>query len=284
MATRPYNQDDVRAYGEPAGVQLLAALEGAGTDPFAAAQAIREGATIGLTSNHAIALLHRLAASGWITRIKKGLYAINDPLTKLPRAHPFAIGTAVVTPSAVSHWSALQHWGLTEQVPVTVTVSSPTRTFPPSPRGSDRGARPAWMVSGVRYEFVAIATSRFFGVTQVWVNERNRVPVFDRERALLDTFLHFHIFGSLSVALEILETHLADLDIDRLVQYTIRLGVTAVVKRVGWALEEFGVPPDVVAPLRTYPVKGYSPLDPSRPARGGHNPTWHVTENLQNGR
>lgn len=284
MTPRPYNQADVRAYGEPAGVQLLAALERAGTDPFAAAQAIREGATIGLTPDHVIALLHRLAASGWTTRIKKGLYAINDPLTKLPRAHPFAIGTAIVTPSAVSHWSALQHWGLTEQIPVTVTVSSPTRTFPPSDRGSDLGARPAWTVGGVRYESVAIARSRFFGITQVWVSERNRVPVFDRERSLLDTFLHFHIFGSLSIALEILEAHLADIDIDRLVRYAIRLGVAAVLKRVGWALEEFGAPPDVVAPLRTYPAKGDSPLDPSRPARGRHNPTWHVIENLQNGR
>src|SRR5690606_24330577 len=111
-----------------------------------------------------------------------------------------------------------------------------------------------------------------------------QVPIFDRERALLDAFHHFHIFGSLSVALEILEDHLADLDVPRLVEYAVRLGVAAVVKRLGWALEEFGTSADVLAPLRSYPAKGDSPLDPGRPPRGRHNPTWRVIENLYDGR
>lgn len=204
-------------------------------------------------------------------------------MTRLPKAHPFAIGAAIVSPSAVSHWSALQHWGLTDQIPATVTLSSPTRTFPPADEADERSSRPAWTVAGVRYEFVAITRPRFFGVTQVWVNERNQVPIFDRERALLDAFHHFHIFGSLSVALEILEAHLAEIDVRRLVEYAVRLDVAAVAKRLGWALEKLGVPPDVLAPLRSYPARGDSPLDPGRPARGRHNPTWHVIENLHDG-
>ncbi|MBI4495212.1 MAG: hypothetical protein HY690_20750 [Chloroflexi bacterium] len=239
---------------------------------------------LGLSPRHTITLLHRLAAGGWLTRIKKGLYAINDPVTRLPKAHPFAIGAAIVSPSAISHWSALQHWGLTEQLPTTVTLSSPIRTFPPADEADGHGSRPVWSVAGMRYEFVAIARPRFFGVTQVWVNERNQVPMFDRERALLDAFHHFHIFGSLSVALEILETHLKDIDVHRLVEHAVRLDIAVVVKRLGWALEELGVTADVLAPLRSYPSKGDSPLDPGRPARGRHNPTWRVIENLHDGR
>ena len=110
------------------------------------------------------------------------------------------------------------------------------------------------------------------------------MPIFDRERALLDTFHHFHIFGSLSVALEILEAHLPVLDIDRLAKYAARLGVAAVVKRVGWALEEFGAAPDLLAHLRAYPARGHSPLDPGCPTRGRHDPICHVIENLRDGR
>ena len=283
MTTQPYEEPGTRGYGEPLGIRLLAAMEGAGADPFTTAQAISEGAGLGLTPGHALTILHRLAAAGWITRVKKGLYAVNDPVTRLPKAHPFAIGTAMVTPSAVSHWSALQHWGLTEQVPTNITLSSPRRTYPLSEGTHDGDDPRVWTVGGVRYEFIAVAWARFFGVTQVWVDDRNQVPIFDRERALLDTFHHFHIFGSLSVALEILEAHLSDLDIDRLVKYAVKLGVAAVVKRVGWALEELGAAPDLLAPLRAYPARGASPLDPGRPARGRHNPTWHVIENLRNG-
>ncbi len=285
MVTWTYQEGASRPpYGETAGVRLITALEGAGSDPFTALQAAREGATIGLTRTHVIRLLHLLATGGWTTRIKKGVYAINDPVTRAPRAHPFAIGVSLVTPSAVSHWSALQHWGLTEQIPATVTLSSPKRTFPPTGGPSGGGARSAWVVGGVRYEVVAVAQARFFGVTQVWVNERNQVPIFDRERALLDAFLHFRVFGSLSTALEVLEAHLADLELNRLVRYAVQLKVAAVVKRVGWALERLKVAPSVLEPLRAYPAKEESPLDPGRPARGRHNPTWRVIENLNDGR
>lgn len=268
------------AYGEPAGIRLLHALDAAGQDPFTARQAAEAGTALGLSARHVATLLHRLAARGWLTRIKKGLYALNDPVTKLPKAHPFAIGAAIAAPSAVSHWSALQHWGLTEQVPAAVTLSSPVRTFPPREHGGSSAGRQAWVVAGVRYLFVVVPRHRFFGVADVWVNERDRVPIFDRERALLDAFHHFHIFGSLSVALEVLEAHLTDIDTRRLVEYAVRLDVGAVIKRVGWALDRLAVPSDVLAPLRAYPARGDSPLDPGRPARGRHDPAWHVIENL----
>src|SRR5690606_37912345 len=122
-------------------------------------------------------LLHRLSTSEAITRLKKGVYAINDPLTRLPRAHPFAIGTALVTPSAISHWSAFQHWGLTDQIPDAVTLSSPTRTFPPSAESHDHGTRRAWVVASIRYEVTAITRERFFGFDNVWLNERDQVAI-----------------------------------------------------------------------------------------------------------
>ena len=266
------------------GIRLVSALEGAGIDPFTVAQATDEGSRLGLTPRHIITLLHHLASAGRITRIKKGLYAINDPLTKTPRAHPFAIGTSLVHPSAVSHWSALQHWGLTDQVPTTITISSPTRTYPLSGRDHAGGERPVWVVAGISYEVVAVTRARFFGITQVWISERNRVPIFDRERSLLDTFLHFHIFGSLSVAMDILDKHLGEIDQARLVQYALQIKVTAAAKRIGWALDHFHVSQDILEPLRAYPAKGESPLDPGRLARGHHDLKWHVIENLHDNR
>ncbi|MGE5595708.1 MAG: type IV toxin-antitoxin system AbiEi family antitoxin domain-containing protein [Hyphomicrobiales bacterium] len=281
MASSPYAARSSRSYGQLAGTQLLTALEAASLDPFTVAEATGEGERLGLSARHVVSLLHRLSASEAITRLKKGVYAINDPLTRLPRAHPFAIGTALVTPSAISHWSAFQHWGLTEQIPDAVTLSSPTRTFPPSLETDAPGMRRAWVVMSTRYEVIAVTRERFFGVDEVWMNERDRVAVFDRERALLDAFQHFHIFGSLSVGLEALEEHLGELDLDRLARYAVQLGVTAVVKRLGWALERQDAPEAVLAPLRSYPARGDAPLDPGRPSRGRHNSTWQVIENLR---
>jgi predicted transcriptional regulator of viral defense system len=136
------------------------------------------------------------------------------------------------------------------------------------------------VVGGVRYEFVTTKERRFFGVDQVWVNERNRVPIFDCERALLDAFHHFQVFGSLSTALEILEDHIEEIDVVRLVRYAARLEVGAVTKRVGWALERFGVPAQRLEPLRASLSKGDTPLDPGLPRLGRHNSRWRVIENL----
>ncbi len=269
-----------RNYGAPAGIRLVAAIESVGFPLFNAVQAANEAATLGLTKGHTNMLLHELAAGGWITRVKKGLYAVNDPLTRSPKAHPFSIGAAIVERAAISHWSAFQHWGLTEQIPSTVMLSSPTRTFPPAAEDHAASGRPGWTVAGVRYEFVSVPPPRFFGVTEVWLDEQSRVPVFERERALLDAFYHFHIFGSLSVGMEILEAHLSDIDVDRLVDYAVRFGVAAIVKRLGWVLDHLGTPRDVLQPLLAYPAKGNSPLDPGLPARGRHDATWHVIENL----
>ncbi|MBI2765434.1 MAG: type IV toxin-antitoxin system AbiEi family antitoxin domain-containing protein [Chloroflexi bacterium] len=281
MVTAPYAEDGRRPYGELAGLRLLDALEAAGLDPFTVVDAKAQGEALGLSASHTTSLLHRLSASGRLTRVKKGVYAVTDPVTRLPRAHPFAIGTALVTPSAISHWSAFQHWGLTEQIPDAVTLSSPTRTFPPSVESHDQGTRRAWVVASTRYEMTAITRERFFGVEDVWMNERDQVAIFDRERALLDAFQHFHIFGSLSVGLEALEEHLGEVDLDRLARYALQLGVTAVVKRLGWSLERQGAPEAVLAPLRSYPARGDAPLDPGRPSRGRHNSTWRVIENLR---
>ncbi len=281
MTAQSYRNESPRPYGESTGLRLITALESAGIDPFTATDAANEGSTFGLTKRHTLTLLHRLAAGGSLTRIKKGHYATNDPVTKQPRAHPFAIGTALVTPSAISHWSAFQHWGLTEQLPATITLTSSRRTFPPPHQPYSTQGRVAWIVAGTRYEVVAITKARFFGVTHVWINERNRVPIFDRERALLDAFQHFQIFGSLSVGLEALESHLAEIELDRLVQYALQLRVTAVVKRIGWALDRLGVSSKSLAPLRTYAARSDTPLDPGRAPHGRHNLAWHVIENLR---
>ena len=137
------------------------------------------------------------------------------------------------------------------------------------------------MVAGTRYDVIAITGERFFGVENVWLNERDQMAIFDRERSLLDAFQHFHIFGSLSVGLEALKEHLGELQPDWLARYAVELGVTAVVERLGWVLEQQGAPEAVLAPLRSYPARGDAPLDPGRPSRGHHNGTWRVIENLR---
>lgn len=268
----------IRSYGEPLGVRLVTALQSEGLYVFRSSDAVSQGTGLRLTAAHTRKLLHALTASGQVLRVKRGLYAIVDPATGSTIAHPYQIATSIARPSAISHWTALSHWGLTEQIPSTVMVSSPKRTFPP--RSTSEAGSVTWEVAGTQFRVITIPEARFFGVEQVWLDERSRVPIFDRERALLDAFQHFDVFGAFAGTLAILDEHLDEIDARRLVSHAVRLGVGAVAKRVGWALSAAGVDDSLLAPLRQIESKGDAPLDPARPARGRHDRHWHVIENL----
>ena len=78
-------------------------------------------------------LTARLVDKGWLERIEKGKYLI-VPLEAGPDrtwtedAH--VIAGHLVSPSMVSHWSALNYWNLTEQVPRVTYVQTTARSYP----------------------------------------------------------------------------------------------------------------------------------------------------------
>ena len=107
----------------------------------------------------------------------------------------------------------------------------------------------------------------------------SRVRVFDRERALLDCFALPRRFGGLAEGLGILEEHLSELDLERLVAHALRYS-KVVAKRVGHALESSGVAAKSIEPLRLLPMTGYRALDPARPLIGERNRRWGLVDNL----
>lgn len=274
-------------YGQTLGTKLLRELAGRGLFVFTMEEVKEVAAGLDIPAGYLPQLLSRLAASGWLMRLRRGLYAGTGALPGEAEIHPFAIATSLVTPSAISHWSALHHNGLTEQVPQRVMASAPKRIVTPSMRvGSDlpRGDKHAWEVNGLRYEYVTTTAERFFGIEEVWVDEHFKVPIYDKERSLLDGFAAPRLFGSLGEILGILEAHRDELDLKKLAGYGLRYGKASVAKRLGWALERVGAPQRVTAPLADLPMAGLRSLDPTRPLQGSHDARWMVVNNLSLGR
>lgn len=261
------------------GVALLRALAEQGRSTFTVAEAREAARTLGVADSYLTVLLHRLQRSGWIRRLKHGTYALTTGLPGFPEAHPFALGMALVEPCAISGWAALNHHGLTEQVPRVITLTTPKRVVTPAMRGLVRTAPSMWEIAGQRYEIVTVVPAHFFGYEEIWMGE-SRVRIFDRERALLDCFALPRRFGGLAEGLGILEEHVRGLDVGRLIAHARHYGRGAVARRVGYALERSGVDPGLVEPLQTLPMRGYRPLDPTRLPRGVRNKRWGLIENL----
>jgi predicted transcriptional regulator of viral defense system len=222
-----------------------------------------------------------LVGEGWVARARRDLYVYLDPFTKEQRAHPFLVGTRVSEPSAISHWSALQHWALTDQLPDAVTVSVVRQVKPPSEnQSSTRGAHRRWQLANTEYEFIQIRPTRMFGITAEWFG-RWKIPLFDRERTLLDCFLQPDYFGSISIGLGVVESNVEQLDLGKLVDYALKVRSVHTVKRLGWALERAGVKSGPVTKLLDYPIAPATRvlLEPSAARRGRLDPRWHVLVN-----
>jgi hypothetical protein len=106
------------------------------------------------------------------------------------------------------------------------------------PAGTPARPRPhgAWIVDGVRYEFIRIRPRDMFGIADVWVDARTQVPMLDRERALLDAYVHLRGFGAGGLGDQVLAEHLRELDTDRLLRYAKQMGRPRVSARVESAL------------------------------------------------
>jgi predicted transcriptional regulator of viral defense system len=261
---------------------ILGALVDSGHAIFTSAEAHAAGTKRKLDPARTNILLSLMADAGLIRRLKRGLYAVTGRLPGSRAPHDFAIATAMFTPSAISHASALNFHGLSEQSPQAITCMTTKKIMTPSMRG--RGALihspRTWVVDDLRIIFFSVGVARFIGIEQVWVDAENRVPITDKERTVLEMFLSPRAFGGLAEAISVLEEHRSTLDLERLARYAVEIKVAVTAKRLGWALEVAGVPRAILNRLRAVPVKGIQRLDPTRPAKGAVIREWMLQDNF----
>lgn len=228
-------------------------------------------------------ILSNLAKHGRLVRLRRGLYVSVGLLPEQTNTHPFVISAYLIQPSAISHWSALQHHGLTEQIPQIVTASTPNKVITPSMREKQSHkskSKHAWKIDGVRYEYINVQQKHFFGIEKIWLDEHFQISMTDKERTLLDVFIYPKMFGGMGEALGILENSLASINIQKLIDYAIRYNKKFISKRLGWALEYFGVSAQELEPLAKVPIDYYCRLDPSAPPTGPCDKRWMIQNNL----
>ena len=238
----------------------------------------------GLSTRHLRKLTSMLAASGWLEILKRGTYAVTRSPLFADEIHPFAIATALVQPAAVSHWSALAQHGFTTQMPIMVQASTPRKVVTPEMRKGQshrpRG-RAVWQALGMEIEFIHVQQRQFFGHQTSWINRWQQVAITDPERTVLDLIARPDVFGGVRAAIDIFESALPRIEVTRLVRYALEYSVGAVIKRLGWLLDQSGIPASETEPLQAYPVTTYYRLDPQSAPNVQYNARWRIIENLR---
>jgi len=222
-------------------------------------------------ADHVRQFLDRLQKKGWVERIKPGRFAV-IPLSsssRNPQIHEFLVAMELVKPAAIAYFSAMNHHGFTDQLPRTVVVATDHRV-----------SRPERSALGFTFRIVSLRKPRFFGLMTAWVEQRPFV-VTDREKTIVDALDLPRHAGGIGIVTAALRTSWQTLDEARLREYVVRIGNSAVAKRLGFLMETLGVGDAHALREAMMLGAGYSRLDPTLPAKGVHNRRWGLLVNAR---
>jgi predicted transcriptional regulator of viral defense system len=261
------------------GLQLLRQLSDQRTRIFSLEEVRDLSLEVGIAPTYLRKTFHQLERAGWVTRLHKGLYALAGPMLSGSPLHEYEIATHLVSPAAISHYSAMNFHELTEQIPYVVYVLT-TKTW--SPRHKDGSAHGRYQIGDVFYQFVKVQPDRYFGIESVWFGDA-KVSITNLERTFIDALMRPQYCGGFAEVMNALEENIGKINIALIVDYALKMD-GATTKRVGWLLEKFGISSPLLDCLLSVQIAGYSPLDPTA-ARSGHcNNRWHIQENLVRGK
>ena len=231
------------------------------------------GSITGLSASSARNLVHKAQQRGLVTRLKPGLY--NLVPFELGRAtehicSPYLIARelAGTAPYFLSHGTALELHRMVMQPNLTVYVSCTRRV---------RQQR----VGGYDFRFIHVTAEQEFGVVKHWIDKERFVMMSDMERTIIDGLRHPAFVGGITEVAKGLWMKRTELKVDKLVDYARRLDVGAVVRRLGFLLEHYGLAnAAVLESLRTGLTATYQRLDPLLPAEGAFVSRWRVQLNV----
>ncbi|WP_096391750.1 type IV toxin-antitoxin system AbiEi family antitoxin domain-containing protein [Halopenitus persicus] len=248
--------------------RLLARLAGAGYQIISVDDI---ETTLEVSPNTAREIASRLTEKGWLDRLFPGTYLI-IPLTAGEDAvyttHEYLIAAHVAEPMYIGYYSALSHHGLTEQVPRTVYVVTPTRAQ-------------SREIHGVPYRVTTVTERKFFGFEPTSI-EGTTVQVSDLEKTLVDCADHPEFCGGLRELATAMRT--ADdrgCAWDTVGEYLKRLDNGAATKRIVYLADRLGIDLPAREELVASFTSGYSPLDPTRPDTGSTNSTYRLRINVE---
>lgn len=226
---------------------------------------------LGVGENAAAKVVHRLKGKGRAIRVRKGEYLLVPARAGEGGSwseNVFRVlGVLLREDYYVGFWTALNYWGMTEQIPRVVHVVIP-------------GRRRAFQFQGQPVRFVTLKRASIFG-RMAQPLERGSFYVSDREKTLLDGLLFPEYSGGVSEVAKALPSARREIRWSRLLAYERRLGVDAVGRRLGYLLELLDLEPSVRRRLGR-DVSGFRWLDPSAPKlRLGYSQRWGLVLNVE---
>jgi predicted transcriptional regulator of viral defense system len=255
----------------PQAARLVAMLHERGRLLFTHADV---AAITGLQAKSTRNLMAGLVNRGLATRLKPGLFNLVPFELGREREYlgnPYVVARELANPHDhyVSHASAMELHQMVTQPQLAVLVTSPKAIRPRT-------------VLGTEFRFVRCKPEDMFGIADHWATKTERVRVSDLERTVIDGLKQPEHCGGFTEVAKGYWMRRDSIAPSTLVDYAVRLGTGAVVRRLGFLLETFEVPAAAeIERLRTGLTATYALLDPVMPAEGPYSARWRLRVNVE---
>jgi predicted transcriptional regulator of viral defense system len=209
-----------------------------------------------LTRSEAAQALARLAASGWLSRVRRGIYLplpIDAASTASVVEDAWVMASKLFKPCYIGGWSAAEHWELTEQMFSTVIVMSTRR---PRTRTVQAG--------GVEFKIKSIRPKSMFGTREVW-RSNIKVAASSPAKTIVDMLDDPDLGGGIRPVADMLADYRASKHFskDDLAATCRQFESGAVFKRLGFLLERsFREEKELIGLCAQNLSKGTAKLDP----------------------
>ena len=231
---------------------------------------------LGITDLQERDLLRRLSGSGWIVRLKRGIYLVPS---RIPAGGKYSPGTALILQKLMKETdgkyqicgpTAFNFYGFDEQI-TNVTYVYNNRIS---------GSR---SIGNLTFQFIKISDERLGSINVLRTPEGVGVNYSSKERTLMDAVYDWSRFNSLPRGYGWINQEVKrDFKLaSKLVETTIQCGNQATVRRIGYLLDTLVQNSRTINKLqrRLSDSKALIPLIPVNPPKGTANRKWGVIVN-----
>ena len=224
-----------------------------------------------IAGDDAKTLLFHLAKKKWILQLKRGLYALVPLDIGIKGAdsfiiHNFVIAANLVEPYYIGFWSALNHYGFSDQIPNATFIATTMARKPISILNSE-------------YVFVQLNGKKFVGITETEI-EGKKIRISDREKTIADCLDHPEYAGGIDEVARAIFFSAEEIDFAKVREYGLKMGNMTLFKRLGYILQAAGLMERYGSCLDGIILsKGYSLLDTLSPNTEIHNMRWGLVIN-----
>ncbi|MEK6906222.1 MAG: hypothetical protein AABW81_01225 [Nanoarchaeota archaeon] len=200
---------------------------------------------LGISKVKAYNLLKSLKKKQIVKKIGKGFFAVKG-------ADDFVIATSIYFPSYISFWSALSYYKFSDNLVQKIFLATSKYT-------KDIG----------NFKYVTLSKQRFFGYISI-----GKITIAEKEKAIVDSLLFPRYSGGIKEIIKCMKNGMDELDIEKVIEYSIKVKSKAVLKRLGFILEKIGYTGRGIKKIQNKIGRGYSLLDPGLNRRNNLNKRW----------